>query len=107
VREGVKLIDAFEKIDAAPPLPELPAVVLSADKPWRTDLLPAEATAHETVTFAEWLASLDLLAKELGAEHVTATHSGHDIYLYNPTLVSNEIRAVVDRVGEQAPPLPN
>ena len=107
VREGVKLIDAFEKIDAAPPLPELPAVVLSADKPWRTDLLPAEATAHETVTFAEWLASLDLLAKELGAEHVTATHSGHDIYLYNPTLVSNEIRAVVDRVREQAPPLPN
>ena len=44
VREGVKLIDAFEKINAAPPLPELPAVVLSADKPWRTDLLPAAAT---------------------------------------------------------------
>lgn len=107
VREGVKLIDAFEKINAAPPLPELPAVVLSADKPWRTDLLPAEATTHETVTFAEWLASLDLLAKDLGAEHVTHTDSGHDIYLYNPTLVTGEIRDVVTDVREQTPPLPN
>ena len=107
VREGVKLIDAFEKINAAPPLPELPAVVLSADKPWRTDLLPAEATTHETVTFVEWLASLNLLAKDLGAEHVTHTDSGHDIYLYNPTLVTGEIRDVVNDVREQAPPVQN
>lgn len=104
VREGVKLIDAFEKINAAPPLPELPAVVLSADKHWRTDLLPAEATRNETVTFAEWLASLDHLAKDLGAEHVTRTGSGHDIYLYNPTLVTDEIRDVVDDVRGQATP---
>lgn len=104
VREGVKLIDAFEKINAAPPLPEMPAVVLSADKPWRTDLLPAEAARHETVTFAEWLASLDLLANELGAEHVSRADSGHDIYLYNPTLVTDEIRDVVADVRGQAPP---
>lgn len=107
VREGVKLIDAFEKINAAPPLPELPAVVLSADKPWRTDLLPAAATTQETVTFAEWLASQELLAKDLGAEHLTNTDSGHDIYLYHPALVTDEIRDVVDDVREQAPPLPN
>ena len=104
VREGVKLIDAFEKINAAPPLPEMPAVAMSADKPWRTDVLPAEATATETVTFTEWQAALDLLAEHLGAVHVTDTHSGHDIYLYNPTLVTTEIGDVVDAVRGQAPP---
>jgi len=98
VREGVRLIDAFRKINAAPPQPELPAVVLSADKPWRTDLLPATETQADTVTFGEWLASMDCLAKDLGAEHVTDTGSGHDIYLYNPALVSGEIRDVVDHV---------
>ncbi|GAA1761420.1 alpha/beta fold hydrolase [Agromyces humatus] len=98
VREGVKLIDAFEQINAASPLPELPAVVLSADKPWRTDLLPAEIARVETVTFDDWLASLELLAAELGAENITQTMSGHDIYLYNPALVTDEIRGIVDTV---------
>lgn len=101
VREGVKLIDAFEKIDDAPPLPELPAVVLSADKPWRMDLVPAEAGRNPTVTFTEWLASLDLLAADLGAEHITRTDSGHDIYLYNPALVAGAIRVIVDDVRAQ------
>jgi pimeloyl-ACP methyl ester carboxylesterase len=104
VREGVQLIDAFEKIEAAPPLPDLPAVVMSADKPWRTDLLPAAATRRETVTFTQWLASLDLLAQDLGAEHITATGSGHDIYLYNPTLVTDAIRDIVGDVRGQALP---
>jgi pimeloyl-ACP methyl ester carboxylesterase len=34
VREGVRLIDAFQQVDAAPPMPQVPAVVLYADKPW-------------------------------------------------------------------------
>jgi pimeloyl-ACP methyl ester carboxylesterase len=97
-REGVKLVDAFEKIDAAPPLPPLPAVVLSADKPFRTDLLPAEVAAIETVTFPQWLAAQDLLAEQLGAQHITATGSGHAIYLYNPVLVTDQIRRIVDDV---------
>ncbi len=95
VHEGVHLIDAFSRIDAAPPLPAVPAVVLSADKPWRTDLLPAEATRGAQVTFADWLAAQNLLATALGAEHVTDTHSGHDIYLYNPALVVKAIHEVV------------
>jgi len=96
VREGVRLVDAFEKIAAAPPLPRVPAVVLSADKPWRTDLLPAEVAAIETVTFEQWLAALDLLAQDLGAQNITVTDSGHDIYLYNPALVTEQIGRIVD-----------
>jgi pimeloyl-ACP methyl ester carboxylesterase len=97
-REGVQLIDAFARIDAAPPLPKVPAIVLSADKPWRTDLLPPEATSSEMVTFTDWLTSLDRLAASLGAEHVTRTSSGHDIYLYSPALVVHAINQVVDDV---------
>jgi hypothetical protein len=89
-------MDAFEQINAAPPLPAVPAVVLSADKPWRTDLLPPEATQGEMVTFADWLASLDRLATALGAENITQTDSGHDIYLYNPALVVDAVRGIVD-----------
>lgn len=101
--EGVKLVDAFEKIDAAPPLPPLPAVVLSADKPFRTDLLPAEVAAIETVTFPQWLAAQDLLAEQLGADHITATGSGHAIYLYRPGLVTDRIRGIVDDVRSRTP----
>jgi pimeloyl-ACP methyl ester carboxylesterase len=106
VREGVKLIDAFEQINAAPPLPEVPAVVLSADKPWRIDLLPADATQGEMVTFADWLASLDRLAVALGAENITQTNSGHDIYLYNPALVVDAIQDVINDAGEDTSPTP-
>lgn len=98
LREGVRVIDAFDRIDAAPPLPTLPAVVLSADKPWRTDLLPPEATQGEQVTFADWLAAQHRLAAALDVEPVTDTDSGHDIYLYNPALVVDAIRGVVDEL---------
>jgi pimeloyl-ACP methyl ester carboxylesterase len=97
-REGVKLVDAFEQIDAAGPLSPMPAVVLSADKPWRTDLMPADVAAIPTVTFAQWTAAQDLLAGQLGARHIAATASGHDIYLYQPALVTDQIRRIVDDV---------
>jgi pimeloyl-ACP methyl ester carboxylesterase len=103
VREGVELIDAFQQIKAAPPMPTVPAIVLSADKPWRVDLLPADIAKGDMVSFADWLRSLDLLAAALGAEHVTRTNSGHDIYLYTPAVVVDAIRQVVDQVRlEQA-----
>lgn len=98
VREGVHLVDAFAQINAAPPLPTIPAAVLSADKPWRTDLLPPEATQGEQVTFADWLAGQHQLAGALDVEPVTTTGSGHDIYLYRPALVVDAIRDVVGDV---------
>jgi pimeloyl-ACP methyl ester carboxylesterase len=98
VREGVQLIDAFAQINAVPPLPDVPAVVLSADKPWRIDLLPPESVTDDMVTFDDWLASQDRLAADLDAEHLTETDSGHDIYLYRPALVVDAIRTIVDDV---------
>ena len=77
---------------------KVPAVVLSADKPWRMDLLPPEAKQKDTVTFDQWLASLDRLATDLDAPHITETDSGHDIYLYSPALVVDAIRGIVGDV---------
>ncbi len=98
VREGVQLVDACAQIDAAPPMPRIPAVVLSAGQPWRIDLLPPEATRDEMVTFQDWLTSLDRLAADLDAERVIATDSGHAIYLDKPALVVDAIRTIVDDV---------
>ncbi len=80
----------------------LPAAVLSADKPWRTDLLAAEATGCEQVTFADWLAGQQRLAAALSVEQIAETHSGHDIYLYTPALVVDAIMEIVDDVHESA-----
>ncbi|RSS81131.1 alpha/beta fold hydrolase [Streptomyces sp. WAC06614] len=99
VREGVHIMDAFRRINAAPPMPRVPAIVLSADKPWRLDLLPPAERKGERVAFKDSLAALDQLSKALHAkQHITETHSGHDIYLYSPQVVTDAIRSVVDDV---------
>jgi len=106
--EAVELLDAIEKINAAPAMPDRPAVVLSADKPSQPAALDAkgETAGGPTITFADWLAAQDLLAASLNAKHVTKTRSGHNIYLYDPELVVDAIRKVVNevrRVQDSAP----
>ena len=99
VREGVEILDAFRAIRAAGPMPHVPSVVLSADKPYRIDLLPEEARQGEKLlSFGHWLEAQDRLAEALGGRHVRVTHSGHHIYLYSPALVNEAIREVVDEV---------
>jgi pimeloyl-ACP methyl ester carboxylesterase len=96
--EAVRLAEAFTKIDAAAPLPELPAVVLSADKPWQSPSASTTGAAATGVTFADWQESQKLLAASLKARHVERTSSGHNIFAYSPQLVIDAIQAVVDAV---------
>ena len=91
--EAVEAMDAFDRIEAAPPLPERPAIVLSADKPWPS---PASGAQTGGITFAEWLAAQDVLAASLHASHIVETRSGHFLYFYQPQLVVDAIRKVVD-----------
>ena len=100
--EAVMLIDAFAKIDDASPLRELPAVVLTADKPWQSPSAQNESDPVGGVTFADWEASEKLLATSLNAKFVTKTNSGHNIYAYSPKLVIDAIREVVDDVRSDA-----
>ena len=99
VREGVRLIDAFAKINAAPPMPHVPAVVLSADKPFRIDLLPPDVkqdeTGHASTTGSpRWTGWRSTSMPSTSRK----PNSGHDIYLYSPALVVDAIRDVVDDV---------
>jgi len=98
VREGVMINDAFARINTARPMPKVPAIVLVADKPYRDDLIPPELLQGEHTTFADWVAMVNQLGVNLGATTITTTHSGHNIYLYNPTLVTDSIREIVDEV---------
>jgi pimeloyl-ACP methyl ester carboxylesterase len=103
--EAVELLDAIERIEAAPPLPKRPAVVLSADKPWQITAPNQHGeTSRKLITFSEWRAAQDLLAASLHAKHVAETLSGHHLYLYQPGLVVDAIREVVNEVRQGAEP---
>jgi len=92
--EAVELLDAFAKINAAPELPHLPTIVLSADKPWDPDQIAALANkvGGALVSWDEWLAAQDLLAASEPGKHVKHTDSGHFVYTYAPQLVVDAIR---------------
>jgi pimeloyl-ACP methyl ester carboxylesterase len=98
--EGVRVIDAIDRVLKAGPMPRVPAIVLTADKPYRTDLLPVGTKPDDSLTFQDWLTAQDRMARALHAEHVTTTDSGHHVYLYSPKVVVDAIREVVDDVRE-------
>lgn len=77
-------------IRAAPPLPDVPAAVLTADKAWDLPLGDAGPT------WPAWLAAQDQLTKLLHAKHITKTNSSHGIAVENPRVVVKAIRDVVE-----------
>jgi hypothetical protein len=86
-------------------------VVLTADRPQLTKeaLAKGQFPAGVDQEFADalWAAQLaaqEKLAKKFpGAQHITDTNSTHYIQLYNPQLVTDSIRRVVEaeRDGEK------
>jgi pimeloyl-ACP methyl ester carboxylesterase len=102
-------------LHSAPPAPEVPTVVLTADQwPFTAETidsghasgaLPAFVTLDFTdALWAAQLAAQDQLAAMFPwAEHLTQTHASHYIHLDNPALVIGSIRDVVDRVRSEPP----
>ena len=90
--EGIEISDAFDRIDAADALPEVPAVVLSADKPLPPTLIPPEIPDFTAI----WGHAQALGAAYLHAPQVTETDSGHVMSAYSPELVVDAIRDIVD-----------
>ncbi|MFG1783268.1 alpha/beta fold hydrolase [Rhodococcus oryzae] len=90
----------FPQLHAAPPVPDVPVVVLSGDT-FDPDAfrarLPADAPAdYPEVFWRAQLASQDSLALLFpGAQHITKTNSGHNIHNESPQLVIDAIREVV------------
>ena len=80
-------------IESLPALPSMPVVVLSSDQPWF--ILPFGRDGELVDYSSALLESQSLLASSLGATHITRTDSAHDIYLENPSLVNEQICAVL------------
>lgn len=83
--------DAFTTIAAAPPLPRVPAIVLSADK-----FLAPSALKPDNYTQAQIRQANDMLAAALGTTNVVIPGSGHNQMLYQPQAIADEIVTVVD-----------
>jgi pimeloyl-ACP methyl ester carboxylesterase len=91
--EGFLAVDAYARIKVAPPLPKVPAIVLSSDK-----LPPPGQLEPDTYTKFQIHQANSLLAETLATENVIIPGSGHDIMLYAPQVVADKIVAIVDMV---------
>ena len=91
--EGVLILEAIAAVRDAPPLPHVPAIVLSADK-----FAAPEALTPENYTLAQIHQANDMLAAALGTTNIIATGSGHNMMLYQPKFVADNIIEVVDQV---------
>lgn len=83
--------NTVDVIAQGPPVPGVPAVVLTSDRPFDYGI-------GTTGTWPAWLRAQDLLATSLNAEHVTNTDSGHLIMIEQPDIVSRAILDVVEDV---------
>jgi pimeloyl-ACP methyl ester carboxylesterase len=90
--EGFLAKEAFARLKVAPPLPRVPAVVLSSDKfpP------PADLTPHNYTKFQIHRAN-SLLADTLWADNVIVADSGRNMMLYQPQVVADAIVGIVEK----------
>jgi pimeloyl-ACP methyl ester carboxylesterase len=93
--EGVLLDDSFARIKAAPPLPNVPAAVLSSGKFFLTD-----TATPEIYTQAQIHQANDMLAAALHTTDRIVADSGHNVMLYAPQDVADTIIAVLDQVRQ-------
>lgn len=91
--EAVLMDDAFARIKSAPPLPRVPAIVLSADKFASPDVLKPD-----NYTLAQIHDANSMLAGALGTVNLVSSGAGHNMMLYQPQFVADNIIGVVDRV---------
>jgi pimeloyl-ACP methyl ester carboxylesterase len=91
--EGFLAEDAYARIAQAPPLPRVPAIVLSSDK-----FAPAADLTPENYSQEQIHRANGMLADALGTTNLTVTDSGHNMMLYQPQRVADEIVAIVDQV---------
>jgi pimeloyl-ACP methyl ester carboxylesterase len=93
--ETVLVGEAIALVQNAPPLPRVPAIVLSSDK-----FAAPEALTPDNYTLAQIHQANDMLAAALGTTNVVSNGSGHNMMLYQPKFVADNIIGIVDRVRE-------
>jgi len=91
--EAILAQDAFATIAAAPPLPRVPAIVLSGDEFAEPSALKPDNYTQDQIHQAN-----DMLAAALGTTNVIIPGTGHNQMLYQPQAIAYEIVTVVDEV---------
>jgi len=91
--EAILPDDAFATIAAAPPLPRVPAIVLSADK-----FAAPKNLKPDNYTQAQIHQANDMLAAALATTNVIIPGTGHNQMLFEPKAIADEIVTVVDEV---------
>ena len=91
--EAILPDNAFAAIAAAPPLPRVPAIVLSADM-----FAAPKNLKPDNYTQAQIHQANDMLAAALGTTNVIIPGTGHNQMLYQPQAIADEIVTVVDEV---------
>lgn len=91
--EKILAANAFATLATAPPLPRVPAIVLSADK-----FADPAILKPDNYTQAQIHQANDMLAAALGTTNVIIPATGHNQMLYQPQAVADEIVTVVDEV---------
>ena len=106
--ERIDIDATFATLRAAPALPPIPLVVLSADEllaPQLPALIASGALPPDTppdfgqiFDAAQAKAQARLAQLTPDAVHITETNSGHDIHLVQPQLVTDAVLLVADRM---------
>ncbi|MCV7150269.1 alpha/beta hydrolase [Mycobacterium pyrenivorans] len=91
--EGVWFGDAFATVTSAPPLPRVPALVLSGDR-----FPPPDQLTPDNYTQAQIHHANDLLAAALGTTNTVVPGSGHNMMLYQPKVLADNVSGVVEQV---------
>jgi pimeloyl-ACP methyl ester carboxylesterase len=98
--ERVKFDPALNQVENARPIRQMPLAVLTADKPVDPSGFPPgiPASFAKLIDRDQHAAQSDLAKLVKGALWITKTHSGHNIMLDNPRLVSASAEAVIRAV---------
>jgi pimeloyl-ACP methyl ester carboxylesterase len=104
--ETIEIDRSFDQLRAAPPLRQMPLIVLSADRGWGPQLpsmiasgaLPADVPPDfgYVTDAAQKQAHASLATLVQNAKHITGTNSGHEIQKEQPQLVVDAVREVVE-----------
>jgi pimeloyl-ACP methyl ester carboxylesterase len=106
--EWIDADTSFDQLQAAPPLPQMPLIVLSADEPIGPTIPALKAAGvvgpeipddfGYVTDAAQAKSQADLAALAEGSIHITDTDSGHNVHHEQPALVAEAILDVVARV---------
>ena len=99
--ERVDFDVALDQVQQDKELAAMPMVVLTADAPYPAMTQPGVPKGlNVVIRKAQDVSQVKVADLVPGAEHITETHSGHDIMLENPVLVSQSILDVIGAVRD-------